>query len=63
MTSPAVEGSVGRILEHAQVIKQLGVDGTVPIGSSPAVFRQHLVNEINRYRRIVQENNIKAEEE
>ena len=53
----------GRYAKDPMVIRQFAVDGTVPIGSTPAEFRQHLAVEISRYRRIAQENNIKAEDE
>ena len=56
-------GEFARYAKDPEIIRQFAVDGTVPVGSSPAAFRQHLINEINHYRRTAQENDIKAEDE
>ena len=53
----------GRFAKDPKVIKQLAADGTVPVGSTPAEFRQHLMTEISRWRRVVKENDIKSEDE
>jgi tripartite-type tricarboxylate transporter receptor subunit TctC len=52
---------IGRLAKDPKVIAQLAASGTIAVGSSPAEFRQHLVTEINRWRKIAQDNDIKAD--
>ena len=43
------------------LISKAAEDGTVLVGSTPAEFQQLLVTEINRWRKLVKDNDIKAE--
>ena len=42
--------------------KRIEADGGFMVGSTPAQFREVIVTEIARFRKIVQENNIVLEE-
>ena len=44
------------------VLKQLEAQGSVPVASTPDAFRRRLVSELARWKKIVQEKGIKAEE-
>ena len=44
------------------VSKKLQADGGFMIGSTPARFREVIISEIARYKRIARENNIESEE-
>ena len=63
---PAIASKIATELgKHAQTAdmqERFSVDGTIGIGSSPAEFRQYLVTEITRWKRLANEFNIKATE-
>ena len=44
------------------VIAALEADGAIAVGSTPAQYRQLIVSEVERWKKIVQDNNIKVEE-
>jgi tripartite-type tricarboxylate transporter receptor subunit TctC len=49
-------------VKSPEVSDALVKSGNSPIGASGAVFRKLIISELDRWRRIVQENNIKFEE-
>ena len=65
-TSPAIvnklAGEFARIVKAPDVAARFVDDGTVLIGSTPAVFRQFIGVEINRWEKLVQETGIKADD-
>ncbi len=56
-------GEFGRIAKMPDVIDKFKDDGTIMVGSSAADFRKHVVTEITRWRKVVQEHNIQAGDE
>jgi tripartite-type tricarboxylate transporter receptor subunit TctC len=52
---------LAKIAKLPDVAKRLEADGGFMIGSTPAQFRQMIVNEIARYKKIVQDEGIKLE--
>jgi tripartite-type tricarboxylate transporter receptor subunit TctC len=53
---------LGRIAKLPDVAKRLEADGGFMVGSTPAQFRQMIVTEVARYKKIVQDENIQVEE-
>ena len=51
-----------RHAKDPELVRQFDIDGTLLVGSSPAEFRQYLVAEINRWRKVALDNDIKAED-
>ncbi len=51
-----------KVARAPEVIKRMDADGADMVGSTPEQFRQSIVNETLRWRRVVQENGIKLEE-
>ena len=51
-----------RTARSPEVIAPLEAEGIVLVGSTPAQFRQVIADELNRWRKVVQENGIKLEE-
>ena len=51
-----------KIAKSPDVIKRMDTDGADMVGSTPEEFGQVIISETTRYRRIVQDNNIKLEE-
>ena len=66
MPAPIVNklaGEFGKIAKMPDVIDKFKDDGTIMVGSSAAEFRKHVLTEITRWRKVVQEHNIQAGEE
>jgi len=42
-------------------MRRLEEQGAVPVGSTPAQFRQVITTEVTRWRKVVQDNNLKVE--
>ena len=65
-TPPAIvsrlHSEFAKAVRAPDVLKQLEAQGSVPLGSTPDVFRKRLIAELARWKKIVQEKNIKAEE-
>lgn len=55
-------GELAKIAKQPDVAKRLEADGGFMVGSTPAQFRQMIVTEIARYKKIVQDEGIKLEE-
>ena len=53
----------GKIAKMPDVIDRFKDDGTIMVGSTAPEFRRHVVTEITRWKKIVQDNDIKASEE
>ena len=51
-----------KVARAPEVIKRMDADGADMIGSTPEQFRQAILNETIRWRRVVQDNGIKLEE-
>ena len=52
----------GKTLPQVIVTAALESDGAIPVGSTPAQYRALLVTEIERWKKVVQDNGIKIEE-
>jgi tripartite-type tricarboxylate transporter receptor subunit TctC len=50
------------VAKSPEVSRKLEADGGFPVGSTPQQFSQVLAAEIGRYRKIVRDAGIKAEE-
>ena len=50
------------VAKAPEVIKKMESDSAEMVGATPEQFRQSLAVEVARWRRVVQENNIKLEE-
>lgn len=65
-TPPAIvnklAGEFAKIAKMPDVLEKFKEDGTIMVGSSAPEFRKHVVNEIVRWKKVVQDNNIKAVE-
>lgn len=65
-TPPAVLARLNEqfvmVARSPEIIAALEADGAVAVGSTPAQYRQHIASEIERWKKIVQENGIKIEE-
>ena len=57
-----LSGELVRALKQPDVLSTLGNDGAQPIGSTPAQFGQFLANDLARWRKLVQDGDIKLEE-
>ncbi len=57
-----LSAELARITKAPDIIAAAAEDGTVLVGSTPAAARQYLETEINRWRKLVRENDIQAEE-
>ena len=55
-------GELAKIARMPDVIKRIEADGGVTVGNTPEQFRNLIVTEIVRYRKIIQDNKIKLEE-
>ena len=53
--------SFARVAKVPEVVAALDAEGSMAVGSTPAQFRQRLVIEMERWRKVVQENGIKGE--
>lgn len=66
-TPPAIvnklAGEFGKIAKMPDVLDKFKSDGTIMVGSSAPEFRKHVTTEIARWKKVVQENDIKAIEE
>jgi len=51
-----------KVVRSPDVIKQLEALGTAPVASTPDAFRTKLVSELAYWKKIIQENDIKAED-
>lgn len=65
-TPPAIVNKLhaefARAVRAPDVLKQLEAQGSVPVASTPDAFRKRLVSELARWKKIVQEKGIRAEE-
>lgn len=52
---------LARVVKSPQIAKQLSSDGGEPVGSSPEEFRQLIVSEVERWRRLVVNSRISVE--
>ena len=63
-TPPAVvnrlSAEFSRIVKEPDVVERLTKDGTVLVGSTPQAFRQLLVSELDRWKKLAQQYNIQA---
>lgn len=64
-TPPAVLGKMAtelaKVVKSPQIATQLAADGGEPVGSSPEEFRQLIVSEVERWRRLVASSRITVE--
>ena len=51
-----------KVVRMPEVVSALEAQASVPVGSTPAQFRELLATEIERWRKVVQDNGIKLEE-
>ena len=51
-----------KVARMPEVVKALDAQGSVPVGSTPAEFRQLIQAESDRWRKVVRENGITLEE-
>ena len=56
-----LNAELARSVKSADVMSRLTPDGAEAVGSSPEQFRQYLVTEIARWRKVIKESGIKAE--
>ena len=65
-TSPAIlsrlHAEMVKAVRSSDVIRQLELQGSVPVANSPDVFRARLVTELTRWKKIIQDEGIKLEE-
>ena len=57
-----LSGELSKAAKHPEVVKTLGIDGTVAVGSSSEHLKQVVATQFARVRKIVQENGIKLDE-
>lgn len=64
-TPPAIIAKLNkeivRILHMPDVAKNLAIDGSEPVGSTPEEFKAHIAKEVAKWRKLITEANIKAE--
>ena len=56
-----LNGAVARIVHMPDVAEKMLSDGAEPVGGTPAEFGKHLVDEINRFRKLAKDIGLKAE--
>jgi tripartite-type tricarboxylate transporter receptor subunit TctC len=56
-----INGEVTRVLELKEAVGQLQNDGVTPAGGPPEAFRETIRREIEVWRKVVRDGNIKAE--
>jgi len=65
--SPAIVNKLaaefGKIAKMPDVINMFKNDGTIMVGSSAPEFRKHVITEITRWKKVVQDHDIKTAEE
>jgi tripartite-type tricarboxylate transporter receptor subunit TctC len=54
-----LNGMFVQALKDPKIIKTLEGDGTIMVGSTPEVFRRHIIAETNRWRTMIRESGIK----
>jgi len=53
--------AITRILRTPEMHRHLAVDGSEPVGSTPAQFGEHIRSEVAKWRRVIRELGIRAE--
>ena len=56
-----LSAELGKVARSPDIIKKLEADGGIVVGSTPAQFRQLIVTETERWKKVVEENGITAE--
>ena len=51
-----------RATKSADVVTRLESEGSMMVGSTPAQFRQFMLNEVQQWRKVIEENGIKVEQ-
>lgn len=57
-----LSSQMARIARSPELVQKLAPEGTILIGSTPEQFRQHIVTETARWRKLVQDTGMKLEE-
>ena len=57
-----LSSELSKVAKTAEIAQKLADEGTVMVGSTPEQFRRHIINEINRWQKLVEETGIKLEE-
>ena len=56
-----LSATIARGLQAPEVKERLAVDGSEPVGSTPAEFDRHMASEVARFRRVIREAGIRRE--
>ena len=57
-----LSNAMAKIAKDPEVIKYAAMDGTIMIGSTPEAFQRLITQEVQRWKKVVLENNIKLED-
>jgi tripartite-type tricarboxylate transporter receptor subunit TctC len=64
-TPPAIinklSGELARVAKHPDIVEKLTEDGSEPVGSTPEQFRQLIIREVARWRKLVKDIDLKIE--
>jgi tripartite-type tricarboxylate transporter receptor subunit TctC len=51
---------IARAVQRPDIVRRLGADGTIPIGSAPAEFAAHMKKEDLTWRRVIQQAGVRG---
>ncbi len=57
-----MNAELSKVLKYPEVVKLLAEDGGIPMGGPPEEFRKLIASEIERWKQLVKDNGIKAED-
>jgi tripartite-type tricarboxylate transporter receptor subunit TctC len=56
-----LQREIARVLQLSEVKEKLALDGSDPVGNTPAQFGLHMRTEVEKWRKLIQEAGITAE--
>ena len=56
-----LSGEIAKVVKSPDIAERMASDGGEPVGSSPEQFRQHLTNEIARWKKVVRDTGLRVE--
>jgi len=56
-----MNAELSKVLKYPDVVKLLADDGGIPMGGAPVEFRKLIASEIERWKKLVKDNNIKTD--